>query len=354
MAFKTGTATDYLDLMTQFRDFISGVDSPLSGLDWVVERDTSVLSPNGGEYEMIFRGRGDTSPEQAIYFGIKSYSNSTAGRYNWELKGFTGFAAGSPEGSVTFENQPGAMVDSAYVPLRNAAMSYWFYGNGRRVMMVAKTGTSYQFMYAGFLDQFATDVEYPYPMCICGSSYNVDQIFNDNDLDYSSIPHPAGDTSEQVPGGLAPLWVRYTDGQWYPIKHYSGTTNEAVRGYRGLWPLMPYDTSWTEPQNEPQDENNFQKELVASTAGGTPTTTLVQTPGSPDDISPMWPLTVVFKNPSGNFIGEMNNCFFLSGGGGIAAEDTITDSSVSPEEIYDVFTNVHRTDNWHYYAIKRE
>lgn len=354
MATLTGSATDYLDLMVQFRDFASGAASPTSGLDWVVERDTSGDSPNGGEYEMIFRGRGDSSPEKAIYFGLKSYSEGGSGRFNWECKGMTGFSAGSPEGSVLFENQPGAQEVSCYVPLRNAAISFWFFGNGRRLIMIAKTGSSYQFMYAGFFNPFATETEYPYPMAMFASTYNVDQVFNDNDLDYSSIPNPGGDNGT-VPGvARSSCFIRFVDGQWYDIKHYSGTTNESVQTRRLLWPIVDGANAAFQPPDRMTDGRDLFTYIRSPQAGGSTTKILVQVPGSPDDITPMFPLTMIFTDPSFQILGELDNCFFISGAGGLAAEDELIDASVSPQERYLVFTNIHRTDNWMYYAVKDE
>lgn len=354
MATEIGTATDYLDLVTKFRDFATGANSPQSGLSWVAVRDTSGDSPNGGEYELILRGNGDSSPEKEIFFGIKTYSNSGDGRYNWEVRGMTGFNAGSPEGSVAFEDQPGAQSIPGYVPLRNASISYWFFGNGRRLIMVAKTGTAYQFLYAGFFNPFATETEYPYPMAIFASSYNVDQVFNDNDLDYASIPHPAGDNSQVVGLERGSCWVRMVDGQWYAIKHYSGTSTESVQQNRLLWPMCDGASSDFDAENKMVDGRDFHTFLRSQTAGGVTSRTLAQTPGSPDDISPLWPLTILFVDPSRQILGELDNCFFVSGGGGLAAEDNIIDVTVSPQENYLVFTNIHRTDNWHYYAIKDE
>ncbi len=354
MATETGTATDYQDLLAKFKDFATGAGSPTSGLTWVVERDTSGDSPNGGEHELILRGDGDSSPVKEIYFGIKTYSSVGAGRYNWEVKGMTGFSAGSPEGSVTFEQQPGAQPISGYVPLRNAVVSYWFFGNGRRLIMVAKTGTAYQFLYAGFFNPFATETENPYPMAIFTSTWDVDQIFNDNDLSYASIPHPSGDSSQTVGIEKGACWIRFVDGQWYAIKHYSGTTNESVQTNRMLWPMCDGATSDFVQENRPTDGRDFHTLIRGTTAGGATTKILVQTPGSPDDISPMYPLTIIFVDPSQQLIGELDNCFFLSGGGGVAAEDELIDNTVSPQEKYLVFTNIHRTDNWMYYAVKDE
>ena len=177
MATTTGTATDYQDLLIKFRDYIVSVPA---GSHWVTERNDVA-----GDYEMIFKGDGGATDE--IFFGLRTYFNATDGYYNWELRGYTGYIAGSD-----FDAQPGVSPPS-YVPLQNTAMTYWFYVTGRRVCMVVKAGTAYQFLYAGFFDQFATADEYPYPMIVMGSSYRREELFNGNYVGASSSNSPGGD-----------------------------------------------------------------------------------------------------------------------------------------------------------------
>jgi len=355
MAFQTGTATDYIDLLDIFRDFLTGAGSPTSGLNWVVEREIT-FSPN--EKEMIFRGNGGVSPVDQIYFGIQTYSNSGLGRFNWDLRGMTGFSDGSPEGSVDFLSQPGISPANSYVPLENATMTYWLYGNERRVQMVVKTGTSYQYMYAGFINAFSTEVEWPYPMCVYGSSWNVNQNFNDNTITYAGMPNP-GSSSQALFG---PCWVRFVDGVWYGFQNFSGTSTEtASNAGRVIWPMCPSfsvaamdgDHSANAVTEGTSARHIFKNQFANITPGGTPLARLLRSFGSPQP-TPMFPITVLMALPSRQFLGELDNVFWLSGTGGLTAEDTLLDSGVSPEQQYDVFQNVHRTDDWTLFAIKRE
>lgn len=359
MAFKTGTATDYLDLVDKLRDFLTGAGSPNSGLNWTTQRDIT-YSP--AERELIMRGTGGSSPERPLYFGLQTYSNSGLGRFNWDVRGMTGFSDGSPTGSVAFADQPGLGPSNQYVPLQNASMTYWMYGTDRRVIMVVRTGTSYQFMYAGFLNIFGTESEYPYPLCVAGSSWNVDQRFNDNNLNYASVPHP-GATSA---AGRGPVSFRFVDGTWLSCSHYSGTTTES-RGQQvnhpGIWPLLNgiTDATATPESVAPQrcteivgaQRRCFGEEFVATTAGGTPDQRLMQGFGSPRP-TPMFPLTIAGRAPSRQFYGEMDGLYWCNGTGGLTAEDQLIDTSVSPEVTYDVFQNIHRTDDWHLYAVRRD
>lgn len=58
------------------------------------------------------------------------------------------------------------------IPLRNDEMPYWFVANGRRFVIVVKVLNVYVSMYCGFMLQFGTDLENPYPMYVGGSHNN--------------------------------------------------------------------------------------------------------------------------------------------------------------------------------------
>lgn len=358
MAFKTGTATDYLDLLDQFSLFITGNDSPASGLNWVEERNITT-SPE--EREIIWRGTGGVSPESNLYFGVKTYSDDGVGRYNWDLRAMTGFTDGSPEGSVAFEVQPGISPANTYVPLENASMTYWMYGNDRRVQMVVKTGTSYQYMYAGFLNTFATETEWPYPMCVIGSTWDVNQRFNDNSVDYQTIPIPSSGTGATDEG---PVFVRFVDGVWYGFQNVDGTATQSDSALdRVVWPMAPdiftadFDPNSLLPSRtlfvSASTPETFFSAFFDSTVGGTPNERLLRSFGSPQP-SPIFPLTLLMTNPTRQWLGELDNVFWISATGGLTAEDFLLDTSVSPEAQYDIFQNIHRTDDWSFFAIKRE
>jgi hypothetical protein len=355
MAKTTGTADNYLDLMTDFRDFITGLSPTIS---WLTVRDTST-SPVGANSpnvtEMIFEGDASNggSPQRKLYFGMKTYETPASSIFGWELRGFTGFQDGSPVGSVAFEDQPDASK-GVFIPLQNTSMTYWIWANERRVIMVVKTGTAYQWFHAGFLDTFSTETEYPYPLMVMGSSYKNTVAFNSNALDFSTIIDPAGDLTEApILNALSCMYVRFVDGQWYPIKNFNGTTSASDLRDRCVWPLAPFNSAdWPEDGAPPAAMREFRQAYYATTQGGTPVALLAQTPGSPDDISPMYPLTIIWNEPSVQLIGEISGVFWVNSSGGLTAEDEIFDNGISPAQRYLVFQNVHRTDAWEFAAVK--
>ena len=358
MATTTGTANSHLHLITEIRDFLTGLSPTMS---WAVLRDTST-SPVGANSpnttEIIFEGDASNggSPSRKFYWGMRSYETPASSVFGVEIRGFTGFDDGSPSGSVAFENQPDASPP-VYTPMQNTPMSYWIWANARRVIVVINTGTAYQWIHAGFLDPFATETEYPYPMMVMGSTFDSTVAFNNNSIDFSTLTDPAGNSAENpILSATAPMWARFTDGQWYPIKNFrkAGTVT-AVLSKRGVWPLAEYT-----PANYPFGAvsssalRDWRAQFYAVSQGGTPPAVLAQTPGSPDDISPLLPLTILMNDPSMQLLGEISGIYWVSSSGGVTAEDEIFDHGVSPAQKYLVFQNIHRTDSWSFAAVKDE
>jgi len=385
MATETGTASDYKDLLQKLKIFLTGGSaSPLNGLDYVVEEErsgsTSPLSdiPDGDpdnlvessanndqdHDQIIFSGSGGTSPENRFYFAIQTYGLSTTGFFNWQIRGLTGYSTSSPQ-YVALRDQPGRSPP-CWLPLQNTTMTYWFIANNRRLMGAIKTGTSYQTFYIGFLNTFALETEYPYPMVVLGTSYNESRIFNSNTLAYAGLPQPGSLDAGEIlavqgdvfPDRTAPGWVRFSDGNWYAIKNFSaGGTEANITGASGsgvvhVWPLSV-------PSNVPAADGNvldgafsFGSTFRSITPGGTPTRQILQSFGSPQ-LSTMWPLTLYNPNTL-NIYGDLDGCYWIPGAGGLTSEDTITDFGESPEVEHIVFQNVHRTDAWMYVAMRNE
>ncbi|RKY55583.1 MAG: hypothetical protein DRP93_03050, partial [Candidatus Neomarinimicrobiota bacterium] len=291
------------------------------------------------QVEMIFKGDGGATDE--IFWGVETYYDSGAGYYNWRLKGLTGF-----DPLETLDNQPGVSGDT-YVPLQNVATDYWFYVTGRRVCMVAKTGSAYQFLYAGFIDQYSTPDEYPYPMLIMGSATVSTTVYNSNLLHYASSIHPGASAYTQPPA-----YLRDVTGYWIPIVNFTGTGGESLQrttpNTAQVWPLC-----------DATDLDSFTtsldlRALTASTvAGGTPQALFFRSPN--DGGTPSVPLIsncLLTQTPTTQLYGEIHNLFWCPLSDSVSAEDTVTDGVTA--DVYNVFNNIHRTDPWCGMAIKRE
>lgn len=387
MATETGTATDYRDLLQKLKLFLTGESvSPIgsNGLNWEVVEERSALTspqtniPQGDADElvrvtnqndqdhdqMIFKSTGGTSPETPCYFGIQTMGLSTTGYYNWQIRGLTGFSQNSPiTDYVNLQDQPGRSPP-AYLLLQNTTMTYWFMADNRHVKGCIKTGSSYQPFYFGFLNTFATVDEYPYPMLIAATHYEEEQIFSSNAIDVTSFLHSSGNgtTTLAVQGDVWPLmlsngWVRFTDGNWYGLKHFSTTGGNESRFLSGAgcafaWPLGAHQNTVAAATNQIEDNDNIHTDHTSIIPGGTPEQQQLRTFGSPQTTL-LWPITIYLPNAS-QILGEMDGCYWAPGAGGLTSEDTLTDTGESPEIVNIVFQSVARTDAWMYLAIRNE
>lgn len=160
MAYATGTATDYKDLLDKLRLFAStNAALVAAGQAWTVLRYDNTSS----DHELIMRGPGLAGNDE-IFVGIKTEAPGN-GAYNWRMQGFSGYSA------LAFDANPGAFATPASCPrllLLNAGMTYWFFVNGRRIIVVAKASTTYQVGYLGLILPYGAPSSLPYPLFIGG------------------------------------------------------------------------------------------------------------------------------------------------------------------------------------------
>lgn len=121
---------------------------------------TSIRRVTGSE--MIWKAPGNDGAAE-IYVGALAFSNVTGDYANWRLGGFTGYQSGA-----SFTAQPGACT-GPILPLWASAIEYWFIANGRRVVVIAKVGSSYESAYLGAIRTYGTPGQYPYPVLVGGS-----------------------------------------------------------------------------------------------------------------------------------------------------------------------------------------
>jgi hypothetical protein len=148
MAFTSGTATDYLDLLNRLKAFVTQDMLPAN------ERWSVLRWVPGPPAELVLQGPGLAGTDQ-INVGILSEAGADYG--NWKLRGFVGW---NP--AQTFDGQYNPS-GTFYALLMASAMPYWIVANGRRIVMVAKTGTYYEMMHLGLFLPYATPGQYPYP-----------------------------------------------------------------------------------------------------------------------------------------------------------------------------------------------
>lgn len=305
--------------------------------------------------ELILEGEGGGTDE--IFVGARTYFLSGPDVTNWELAGFTGYVATS-----TFATQPGvspgrydnqgSSPGGAFVPLQNASMTYWASITSRRIVVVAKASSNYSSLHLGFLNQFGTSTEFPYPLYIAGSSADFQERFSSSLISYSGIADPIVKTGSSNNG---PGLYRTPAGAWGNVQNglQNGGTHSILDVFV-VYPtgLNPAASAAIATEDEIVASNaavNWDNIIPTSGIPGTQVTRLKKTPMTTGDLTSLWPSTLIVQsNTLGKGImGEMHGVFWISAEG-ISAEDTITFAS----EVYRVFKSGARGEIWTHFAMK--
>jgi hypothetical protein len=224
MAFTTSTADNYHDLLNDLRIWLTVTLGTWTELDWtpppsgigVDLQETASLS---------LQGPGAGSGKE-VYVNIDTVADLTP-IYSWRLYGAIGYTP-----SVAHGAQPGAGGPTWFNLSGSApgSITYWFYANDRRFVVVALCGgTNYMSMYAGFFLPIALPSEYPFPLVILGSYDEMKQPDFNN----------AKNSSIVDPGDGAAFYRRRTSGIWEPIVNQGSGTGSVVakNGERCfMWP----------------------------------------------------------------------------------------------------------------------
>ncbi|NJB66433.1 hypothetical protein GGQ74_000073 [Desulfobaculum xiamenense] len=312
MAYTTGEATSYKDLLVTLKDF-----AVASG--WTCLRHAQGTGDEPDE--LILRSSG-TGAEQ-VFVGMATEANSAGGR-NWRLQGFTGF---SPE--LTFDAQPGAYGDPAHCPrlcLLDAGLRYWLFVSARRIIVVAKASTTYQIGYLGLILPYGPPSSLPYPLLVGGCGCMPDAVWSaqtDSNTPFynASFSAPTVYARPDFSSGLLLL------GQWRNILHrWKRASDSSWTEDRtlGLWP-------WSLP------------------AASSYYATFATLRGNLDGSLPLLPAILCAGAPNRNLYGELDGMRAVPGYG-VAAEDTIT----TPDGTYIVFSGSHTTDRAAFVAVRQE
>lgn len=307
MAFETGTATNYRDLLDRFHAFITTHhDLVAAGQQWQALR----WETNATTKELILKAPGLAGAEE-IYCGIRSYEDSNAPYHVWDLNGFIGFNQNND-----FAAQPGAITGwTPKMALWNSAISYWFVANGRRAVVVAKVSTVYEAAYLGFILPYATPGQYPYPLLVGGS------MTGKQGLSYSLIStnhrHFVDPGDQNSYSSYTACMLRSVSGGWMAFQNFYYGSQELLfyDGSRFVWPMI---------------YSGLDKIREADNG------TYVLTP-------------VVLMEKNSNIFGELDGIYHVSGFNN-AAENLITVGGVD----HLVVQNVYRTSVRDYWALRLE
>lgn len=200
--FNTGFANNTADLLSKIRTFLTNT-LPVAER-WTQLRYTTV----SGSEELILQSNSTNT-----IIGFKHFYASGTQNSELVLQHFTGFNSGLP-----FDEQAGGITQlnnyicfSSLTPaiFTANAIPYWFMGNGRRFMCVAKIASVYSCMYLGFIYPYANPNEWSNPVCIGGSSI----------ADFTGMPLRYFDTGYD---GLTNFWNPRNG--YYPNKFNNGSS----------------------------------------------------------------------------------------------------------------------------------
>lgn len=322
---------------------------------WTTDRDVVY---SGTDRELIMHGEGDGT--QAIYGGARTFQSGS--NRAWELAGFTGYSAGDP-----WATQPGispgrydgvgTAAEGAYVPLSTGTITYWFEVTTRWIFVLAKIGTTYVPCGFGFLDQFGTATEYPYPFLVLGACSDVATVYSYSGAGFSGAVDPIGGVTDTY----GPAFVRDPAGVWRTVKNGTATSS-AGRNASQVCVVYPAGLpDWTAA--EPEDRGWMQgtaplfittKMVPNSGHPGTSAVEVMQTPGSPNDLCIPFPATIIETDaPTFRIYGEIHGLFWVNStltSGNMVAEDTIAIGG----DTYLVSQNCNRTDHFAFFCVKEE
>ena len=181
-AVASGTATDFLDLYTKLRDFLtSNADLVSASEEWtLVDGNSGTLTTTDN---LVFSGPGLGGTDE-ILVSLEPNVNAGAGYHNLGVRGLTAYNDAEPLSSQV--NNSGVK----YIHLWDSSMPYWFIANGRRFIVVARPSTVYQAMYAGFALPFHLPTTYPYPLFVGGCSSNATWAYSKASGDHSMFFNP--------------------------------------------------------------------------------------------------------------------------------------------------------------------
>ena len=294
MAFETGTATSHTDLLSRLRTFLTTA-SP-TGAGW------TELDYNGTNNTAIFEAPGLGASDE-IFVGLGLHIDIPGDVYN-----LTGWMFVSYEPTFGHQAQPGHS-GVRYHPIWDTSMSYWFFGNGQRVIIVTKVATVYSCSYLGRVNPYGTAGEFPFPWYV-GMPDNAATRYSDTTENFRSFFDPANALRLHV------------DGLWYLVRNYYESSGEASGSSGFIWPYYDgYSQSKT-----------LYRELREN----------------PDGSYPLFPLILGHSQPSDDAVGELDGAYAIPGFS-VASEDTVTIGG----DTYDIFQSAFRTARHYFVAIKR-
>ncbi len=209
MATATGTATNYLDLLTKLRDFLTANAALVAaGQQWEVVGGLAAGAFTATDY-LSLKGKGLAGTDQ-IFASLRTFTNAPAGRYHLKLRGHTAYDPTSPSDTPVGTNSPWVTMLSV-----DASIQYWFVANGRRFIVVHKANSRYDCMYVGFILPEHLPGDWSYPLFIGGSCHLEEINASDNAATHTNFWNPQSNAYMFCPSQAWQLFQNWNTSETY-------------------------------------------------------------------------------------------------------------------------------------------
>jgi hypothetical protein len=231
--------------------------------------------------ELFIRGPGST-PSENVHVNIETFGNTFDNIFGWGIRGAVSYDALSE-----INNQP-STSPVVNLTLANSVIEHWFYVSDRRIIVVAKVGTSYFAAYMGFMLPFATPIEYPFPLYV-GATADTQETTSFDDARARNFADP----------GRGAAYVREAGGTWKQVSNHTASSQSDnfvfnTNGYT-VWPFSPSAGS----DSDPGDIIGWDMRPLPGEANS----------------SLIIPLHLAGNNYNESFIGILENAFYIPGFG---------------------------------------
>lgn len=278
-----------------------------------------------------WQGPGFDAARRVYVYGAPFYETST----QTELIRFQCATAIDVNQVNWFGFQSGSSTESAFLMMAGNTVTYWFYANARRFVVVVKSGVDdYTSAYLGFMLPFATPDDYPFPLFQGGTVDVLTARMSTVNSGYRAFCDPGN--------GAGCAGYRRWDNVWTRVQHHSsaGSLSESPLAFPTAW-VWPWHVGAT----------GFSDSFPNTTVGGYSTFTqhfLDRLDPTDQGDLPLIPAVVMAQN-FGN-VGVLDGVFAVPRGGVLSPEQVLTISGTN----YRVFSNRNKSGGQHYYAVRAD
>jgi hypothetical protein len=331
MSATSGTATDYLNLLSLLRTFLTTDATLVSlGQNWTELKTNSTpyshtdqTQVNTVEFESYLQAPGLSTTEQ-IFINLQAYTNASSGLFNWRLTGALGFITGN-----TWFLQPG-VSPQAFMYLWNSSIPYWFIANGQRVIVAAQVAGNIEMCYLGKFLPDGTPGQYPYPVFIGGTGGDATPIGGSNGLDAAAANRIHSDVTNFHAAFFDPAAAFHCDvsAGWQVWNHWNN--NFDAHASAGTNQINPYADDGTTGAGQTTTQGQL-KWLVQNIDGS----------------YPLMPVRLEQITPNINLAGTLDGVFATTGEGS-SSGSTFTVGS----DTYYTFQDTFRSARQNFVAVK--